>query len=287
MLGFSALVAGSFSLGGLAAPFLDPAALNGVRFALAAAVMWPLAMLTRRGVPRATFAAPWRYAILAGLFGFYFTTMFAGLRIADPVSMSAVFTLNPALAAVFGYLLAAQVTTARTAFGIAVGAAGALWVIFDGSAVAAAAFQIGRGEAIYFWGCVAHAAYVPLVARFNRGEPALAFTACVLSFGALILCAWSAPVILATDWAALPPIVWGTIAYTALAATALSFLLVRFAAIRLPAAKVLAYTYLTPSWVILWELAIGKTPPPALVLPGIALTFGALALLLRQDEATR
>jgi hypothetical protein len=32
--------------------------------------------------------------------------------------------------------------------------------------------------------------------------------------------------------------------------------LVHIAALRLPAAKVMAYTYLVPSWVILWELAL-------------------------------
>ncbi len=285
MLAFSALVAGSFSLGGLAAPHLDPAALNAVRFVIAAAILWPIAMMLPAGAPRSVFRAPWRYGVLAALFAVYFVTMFEGLKTAAPVSMSAVFTLNPALAAVFGYVLVAQVTTPRTALAIVIGAIGALWVIFDGSTSAAAAFAIGRGEAIYFFGCIAHAAYAPLVARFNRGEPAIAFSACVLTAGAVLLCLWSAPVLATTDWAGLPPVVWWTIGYTATAATAVSFLLVRIAAVRLPSAKVLAYTYLTPSWVILWEIALNQPPPAAIVLPGVGLTVLALTMLLRPDEA--
>ena len=39
MLAFSALVAGSFSLGALAAPLIDPAALTVPRFALAGALV--------------------------------------------------------------------------------------------------------------------------------------------------------------------------------------------------------------------------------------------------------
>ena len=31
--------------------------------------------------------------------------------------------------------------------------------------------DIARGEIVYFWGCIAHALYAPLVRRFNRGEP--------------------------------------------------------------------------------------------------------------------
>jgi hypothetical protein len=58
---------------------------------------------------------------------------------------------------------------------------------------------------------------------------------------------------------------------------------VRIAAMRLPSAKVMAYTYLTPSWVILWEIALGKGAPPMLILVGIAMTVLALLLLLRDE----
>jgi len=37
------------------------------------------------------------------------------------------------------------------------------------------------------------------------------------------------------------------------------------------------------SWVILWEIALGRGVPPALILGGIGLTVVALLLLLRED----
>lgn len=49
---------------------------------------------------------------------------------------------------------------------------------------------------------------------------------------------------------------------------------------RLPSAKVMAYTYLTPSWVILWEIALGRGAPPGLVLIGVAMSVVALVMLL-------
>lgn len=286
MLCFSAIVAGSFSLGSMAAPFIDPAALNAVRFVIGAAVLWAMAAATG-GIGRAVFASPWRYFALAGLFAIYFVTMFEGLKTAAPVSMAAVFTLNPALTALFGWLLLRQVTTARMALAIAVGGAGALWVIFRADLSLLMAFEVGRGEAIYFWGCIAHALYSPLLRMLSRGEPALAFNAGVLSAGAILLLVWAAPAMLDTDWAGLPGIVWVTILYVALPATGLSFVILRFATLRLPSAKVMAYTYLTPSWVILWEIALGRSAPPGLVLPGIGLTVLALVLLLRDEDAHR
>lgn len=282
MLLFSALVAGSFSLGSQMANEIPPTAFTALRFALASVIMAAVALGTT-GMPRSAFAAPWRYLVLGGLYVIYFVTMFEGLKTAPPVSAAAVFTLTPVMAGAFGWLLLRQITTARMAVALAIGAAGALWVIFRADWAAFRAFQVGRGEVIFFWGCVAHAMYPALMRRLARGEPAAAFTFGVVAAGAVILTvvAWSD--IRSTDWAALPRIVWITLLYTSFFATAGTFLLVRIAAMRLPSAKVMAYTYLTPSWVILWEIALGNGAPSGLVLAGVLLSVVALVLLLKDD----
>ncbi|MCT8159069.1 DMT family transporter [Pseudoruegeria sp. SHC-113] len=282
MLTFSALVAGSFSLGSMAANEIAPAALNALRFLIAGALIGTIAHATV-GLKRVQFEAPWRYAVLGGLFAIYFVLMFEGLKTAPPVSTAAVFTLTPVMSAGFGYLLLRQITTPRMALALSIGAAGALWVIFRADLAALLAFRVGEGEMIYFWGCVAHAIYTPMVRRLNRGEPAVVFSFGMMVAGFLILALWGWQDILATDWLSLPPIVWITILYTAVFASAATFVLLQFAALRLPSAKVMAYTYLTPSWVILWEIALGRGAPPALVLPGIALTVLSLLLLLRAE----
>ena len=282
MLSFSALVAGSFAMGSLAAPHIAPTALNAVRFVLAGLILSGVAAASGK-VTRASLEAPWRYLVLGGLMIACFVLMFEGLKTAAPVSMSAVFTLTPLMAAGFGWLLMRQRMTGRMALALAVGAAGALWVIFDGSLPAALRFGVGRGEAVYFVGCAAHAVYAPMVRKLNRGEPALVFTLWTNLAGMVLLLIWGWPALMATDWAALPPIVWITIAYTAIAATAATFVLLQFAALRLPSAKVMAYTYLTPSWVILWTLVLGQGVPPAVILIGVALTVVALLLLLKDE----
>jgi drug/metabolite transporter (DMT)-like permease len=58
----------------------------------------------------------------------------------------------------------------------------------------------------------------------------------------------------------------------------------QYASLRLPAAKVMAYTYLTPAWVIVWELGFGREAPPLGVLLGIILTIVALFLLLKDGN---
>ena len=282
MLAFSALVAGSFSLGSRAANHIDPAAFNAVRF-LCGAVVVSLIVQARGGFKRAHFRAPWRYLVLGGLFGSYFVLMFEGLKTAPPVSAAAVFTLTPIMTAGVGFLLLRQVMTARMALALAIGGAGALWVIFRADLSALLAFEIGRGEAIYFIGCIAHAIYTPMVRVLNRGESAPVSTFGTMLGGATVLFLWGGSEVLATDWTALPGIVWITLVYTAVFATAITVVLLQFASMQLPASKVMAYTYLTPTWVIGWEFFLGSGLPTAYVLGGVGLTVLALGLLLKHE----
>lgn len=281
MLAFSALVAGSFSLGVLAAPHIDPGALSVVRFVLAGVLVGIAAAVTT-GIPRTAWAAPWRYLVLGGLLGAYFVLMFEGLKTAPPVSAAAVFTLTPVMAAGFGWLFLRQRLTARMAVALVIGGAGALWVIFRADLQALRALEVGRGEAIYFVGCVAHAAYAPLVRKLNRGEPAVVFTFGMMVAGTVLLALYAWPAMAATDWTALPGIVWVTLVYVAVAASAVTFVLLQYATLRLPSAKVMAYTYLVPSWVALWELVLHGLVQPGLVLVGVAMTVLALGLLLKE-----
>ena len=280
MLLFSVLVAGSFALGVLAANDISPMALNAVRFWIAAAIIGAI-VVARGGVPRAALAAPWRYLVLATVFTLYFVLMFEGLKTAPSVSVAAVFTLTPLLTAAVGWLLLRQGVTPRIAFALTIGALGALWVIFRADLQTMLRFDVGRGELIYFVGCISHSFYTPLVRKLNRGESALVFTFGTLVAGAALLTVLGWFDIMSTPWLMLPSIVWVTILYTAIFASAATFTLLQFAALRLPSSKVMAYTYLTPAWVILWNVGLGAALPPLTVGFGVAMTIVALVLLLR------
>ncbi len=281
MLLFSALVAGSFSLGGLVANEIDPVALTAFRFTFAACLLSAIVFATGQ-FDRRQLWAPWRYLILGASMALYFVMMFAGLQTATPVSTSAVFTLTPLMSAIFGWFLLRQITTGWIAAALAIGATGALWVIFRADFQAFLAFDVGRGEALMFVGCVGHALYAPLVPKLNRGEPTLVFTAGMLIAGAVILNIIGAGKLAQTPWLDLPPFVYLCVAYLSLVTTGFTFFLVQYAAMRLPASKVMAYTYLTPSFVILWEGALGNGLPALNLLIGVGLTALALLMLLRR-----
>lgn len=282
MLAFSTLVAGSFTLGGLTANLIDPVAYTALRFALAAVLLLAFGLATG-AIRGADARAPWRWLLLGGTFSTYFVLMFEGLKTAPPITSSAVMTLMPIMTAIFSWVLLRQVTTRRIALALGVGALGALWVIFRGDLDRLLAFEVGRGEAVYFLGCVAHALYVPMMRRLSRGESAVSASFFVLGAGAVVLTIYGWPALRATDFASLPPIVWIALVYLAIGALAMTFVFLNFASMRLPGAKVMAYTYLTPGWVILWELAFGHGLPDLRVLAGLVVTAGAVALLLKHE----
>ena len=277
-LSFAVLIAGSFSIGDLAAPFIAPTALNAVRFVIATGLVAGVVLVVaRHSIARPT--AVWRYGILGALMAAYFILMFVALQIAQPISTGAVFMLVPLMSAGFGWLFLRQVTPGIVLVSLLIAATGAVWIIFRGDLNAILKFQIGKGEAIFFVGCAAHAAYAPLVRKFNKGEPVLHFTLYTLLASTIWIGAIGVRDIVSTDWTALPAIVWLAVAYLAIFATAGTFFLIQFASLRLPASKVLSYTYFTPAFVILIEGSIGHGWVGPSILAGALVTAAAMLVM--------
>ena len=278
MLLFAALVAGSFSFGALAAPHMGPAALNATRFLFGTTLMGIAALVLLKGrvpAPR----APWRYGVLGALMAVFFITMFVALQFTDPVSTGAVFTLMPLMSAFFGYFLLKQTPGGLVIASLVFAGLGALWVIFRGDLDAILAFDVGRGELIFAVGVAGHAAYASLVRKFNRGEPVIAFTFWTLLATGLCIALYGFGEIVSTDWAGLPAVVWWAILYLSVFTTAGTFFLLQFAALRLPASKVLAYNYLTPSFIILYEGLLGHGWASPVIAAGALVTVLGLVVL--------
>ena len=278
MLLFAVLIAGSFSFGGLAARHMEAGPLMLWRYVMTTAVMAALAF----GLFRVPLAPPkeiWRFLLLGGLIALYMLTMFMALEFTSPVATGAVFTLMPLLSAAFALPVLGQKTRPGVLAGLLIAAAGAVWVIFRGNIDAILSFDVGAGELIFFVGVVAHALYVPLIRRFDRGEPAVAFGFWVTVAAMLWLTPPGVKGLLAVDLTALPLTVHAAVAYLSIVTTAGTFLLLQYASMRLPASKLLGYGYLTPSFIILLEGLLGHGWATLPVLAGALVTACGLALM--------
>ncbi|WP_029040581.1 DMT family transporter [Cucumibacter marinus] len=284
MILFASLIAGSFSLGALTTPYIGAAALNSVRFLIGAAIMLGFSLAVARSQLRWP-VAPWRFAVLGALMAVYFVTMFIALQFTHPVATGAMFTLIPLMSAGFGLVFLGQKPSGIVMVSLVIAGLGAVWVIFRGDIDAILGFDIGKGEMIFFFGCVGHAAYAPLVRKFRRGEPLVVMSFWTLLSIAVWVTLYGAGEIMATDWAAIPLFVWACIAYLAIFATAGTFFLLQLGSVRLPAAKVLAYGYLTPSFVILIEGLSGRGwVSPAVIMGSLVSAVGLFILFFTKDQ---
>jgi drug/metabolite transporter (DMT)-like permease len=121
----------------------------------------------------------------------------------------------------------------------------------------------------------------------RRGEPVYSTTFGVMVSGALILFIFFWPSIISTDWSSLGLLVTAIILYLAIFAGLGSFTLVTIASIRLSSAKLTAYTYLIPFWVVFLESALGNGWPNFIVLLGGGVIIIALLMLFSEREINK
>jgi drug/metabolite transporter (DMT)-like permease len=165
-----------------------------------------------------------------------------------------------------------------------IGAIGALWVVFEGNFQRLIMLEFGLGEMIFFCGVVFHALYTPLSRKLNSGESPLGFAFATTLGATILMIFYGIGDVYQTDLLNLSWMVWLTLFYTALFASALTFFLIQYATLVLPSSKVMAYTYLVPSWALMWELGLGQNISIYNIGLGILLTIFALVILLWAPE---
>ncbi|WP_082077842.1 EamA family transporter [Pseudorhizobium banfieldiae] len=115
--------------------------------------------------------------------------------------------------------------------------------------------------------------------KLSRGENPVLFGFWIIVFTVPWLVPTGARELVSLEFTALPLSVWATLAYLSIVTTAFTFLLLQYASMRLPAAKVLGYGYLTPSFVIVLEglLGHGWAAPPVIL--GALVTAAGLIVM--------
>ncbi len=272
------LLATSFSFGGIATHEMDPVALTALRYMLTVVVTGVICFRIKR-YPMALPKNPWRFGIIGALMSTYMLSMFIALQFTAPVATGAIFTMMPLMSAGFAWLLMRQRTHGRVLFSLIIAAIGAIWVIFRGDLQALLSFDVGKGEMIYFVGVTAHAIYVPLLRKFNQNEPPLIFMFWTAVATLAFIMIPGTPKLLTLDYASVPMLAWFMVIYLAIVMTLITFLLLQYAAQRLPSPKVLAYSYLTPSFVIVLEGILGHGWAPVAVLSGALITAAGLVAI--------
>lgn len=278
MLLFALFASSSFTVGAAITGSLDPLAITFGRFAVAGgiflAIMLALGKL-RLPTPRDALG----YLLLGGSVSLYFVSMFEALLHTSALVTTALFALVPMMTAIIARLWLGQRLYARLLVSLTIAAVGAVWVVFGGDVDRILSLALGPGEIIYLVGCVFYSAYSPMIRKLDKGASAMEVSFWTVVAGFLIVTAYGLPTILKTDWQAVPLWTWIGVVYLGIFTTLVCFFLVQFASTRLPQAKVMAYTYLFPVFVVLTDgLVRGVWPSPS-VLAGVGVIAVAMVVL--------
>jgi drug/metabolite transporter (DMT)-like permease len=254
---------------------IPPLTFAGLRYAIAAAILAPIAFRLVGLAPlRALTRRDWAWLLLFGFVQYSLTqsALFMGLSHLPATTLSLLLSFSPALVAVLAALLLHERFSAMQGLGIAIFLGGAL--LYFGPAT------LGEGERLGLaFGAVcvgANAAQGLIGRRLNRGRrlSPLLITAVSMSIGAAILLAAG----FATD---APPrltfATWAIIGWLALVNTAFAFWLWNHTQRTLPAVEssLINNTMLIQIALLAW-LFLGERPTPQQV-GGIVLAFlGAL-----------
>lgn len=258
-------------------PFLGA----GLRFALAAAVLWTLVLWSK--VPWRLSAEGRRAAPVAGVLGFgvcYALVYWAETRVSSGL-VAVLHALVPLVVAVLtAFVVKTEVLTRRKSLGIAIGTFGVVLLFWPEKGVAAvdgwgllAALVAGVGA-----GC-----NLVVQSLFSKKDDARALNAWGMSIGAAILLALSFALERGT------PVTWtaanaGALIYLSLAGSVVAFLgyyrLIRL----LPATQVSLITLIFPAVALLlgW-LVLGETIGPKGVF-GIVLIMGGVGMALAKKK---
>ena len=274
------VISTSFPLGEYITHGLDPAVMMCLRFVLAALLMAPI-VAWREGLALPSARSFVRYLVLGAPLAFFFWCMFEALRTTSGLNTSAIFTIVPGLAALFGAVLVGERLGLHRLAALVLGMIGALWVIFRGDPDRLTNLEVTIGDGIFLAGCLGYAVYSSLIKFLHRGEPILVQSFWTMVAAALWLLAASNVKLWRTDWSGVEVVVLGGIVYLAVLPTLITFFLTQYTTLRLGPTRVQAYGYALPAIVLLLDLALGKPAPPLMTVPGLAIVLLASLVVQR------
>ncbi len=274
----SVIVSTSFTVGKAIAHGLDPAVLTLLRFIAAVLIFLPY-IVKVHGLKLPAGRALIRYSIISASIVAFFWCMFESLRYTTALNTSALFTLVPGIAGIYGVMLISEKLGKARICALICGMVGALWIIFRGNMQEFLSLNLNRGDLIFLAGCFSMGLYTPLVKKLHRNEPMTLMTFWVLATGVGWLLLLSIPALPNVQWQAVDMSVWAGILYLAVFSTIITFFLTQYAILYIGSTRVMAYSYFYPGMVLVIDFLLGHGLPSAMTLPGVIVVLAATVFL--------
>jgi len=272
------LMASSFIISAELVQHASPLVSTGLRFVIASLIMLPL--VARQLKPYANLKAISRYGLISLFLVLFFIGLFESLKTTTALNTAAIYTLVPLISVVIAWFTLGSRSSVISLTGFVLGSAGAAWVLL---ASRGQNLQLHSGDLICLLACISLALHVVLIKRWGSLMPVSVGAFWILFCGSLML----VPLMFVGDqlsqvsWTNLA--FWQPLLYLTLMTTVVTTLLQQFLVRHLGPKKLLAFTYLVPSLVLVWQQGAGSLFSPY-ILPGFALTALALLLIAGRPE---
>jgi drug/metabolite transporter (DMT)-like permease len=285
MLLWALIVGLSFPVVGLMSEGLPPLLLTALRFTVAAIAFLPLVWRAPDWLPGLPGLA--LYAVMGLSQVAFFGAMFWAAHRTTALSMAVLYVSVPLLAYCLGLAFRVEQPRGRLLGILALGAAGALALVWAQSGGRLDKLQFGLAEAVYFAGCVASALY-PVLSKWGLARNWLSGRAALRTFWSLVIGA----VLVATlglieetpqALARMTLFDVSLLVYLGLFSSGVTFWLMQRAAAALTPGAATAYTYLTPFVSMLLIFAADPQRISWHWLPGVLMVVLAVGLLIRRD----
>ena len=211
----------NFSVVKFGTTLVDPLAYNGVRVALAAALLSAIVLFGPTPLPsRKTILALLGLGVLGnGIYQFFFVEGVAQTRASDA---ALVIAASPAFIAIVGRVRGVERVSRRGVLGIVLSILGIGLVVLSTAESADAGASL-IGDLLILAGSLAWAFYSVLLKPYTERVPGLQLSAVTMVGGALSLLLVAAPKIVHARWSTVPVIGWAALAYSSVFALVIAY----------------------------------------------------------------
>ncbi len=280
MLGFTALLGGSFIASATISTTLPPMVITWMRYAIAS-LLFIVLMVVQRRLKRPTYRDLGRYTLISLPPLLYFACMIISLQTTSALNSSALYTTVPLMSLIMSMVLIKAKSTWPVLIALLMGILGALLIIFKGDLSQVLQLSLIPSDYLFLFGCLGMALNPIVVKKLHRGEQALVLTGWSLICATVLLTAFVAFQLPEIEWRHISIITWSGILYLATFATALSFFLFQKACVVLSPAKVSGYVYLIPLSVIATNMLLGQVIQWREIASGAILVIIAMVILVK------
>ncbi|CNK79157.1 membrane protein [Yersinia enterocolitica] len=280
MLGFTALLGGSFIASATISNALPPMVITWMRYAIASLLF--MVLLAGQGLLKLPhYRDLGRYTLISLPPLVYFACMIFSLQTTSALNSSALYTTVPLMSLIMSILLLNAKSTWPIFIALLLGILGALLIIFKGDLSQLLQLSLMPSDYLFLFGCLGMALNPIVVKKLHRGEHALVLTGWSLMCATLLLTAVVAYQLPDIEWRNINVTTWSGVLYLATFATALSFFLFQKTCIVLSPAKISGYVYLIPLSVIATNGLLGQEIQWQEIASGAGLVMIAMAILIK------